>query len=151
MDMKKIVNLLVMVLISMGAAAQSGHDPDLVMPRFPGGTDALVKYLSAVIQFPEQAMQYSLGGKVLVSFIVNEDGTLRDITPQEYSIEYYNPASFAGESENDQSALKLQVAQLFVDEAVRTVKNMPPWMPGSLRGRYVGVRYTLPITFTIPE
>ena len=88
---------------------------------------------------------------MLVSFIVNEDGTLRDITPQEYSIEYYNPASFASKSEMEQDALKLQVAQLFVDEAVRTVKNMPPWMPGSLRGQYVGVRYTLPITFSIPE
>lgn len=96
------------------------------MPSFPGGNQALSKYLQDHIQYPEVARQKNIQGTVVVQFIVGANGTIHD------------PIS-VGKSKG--GGLE--------EEAIRVVKNMPKWIPGKQNGRKVTVRYNLPVRFMI--
>ena len=95
------------------------------VPSFPGGIPELSNYLSKNINYPAQAKEKKIQGRVLLSFIVNEDGKLSDIKV-------------------DRSADPQLDA-----EAVRVFSNMPNWKPGSNKGFPVKVRQTFPVTFRL--
>ena len=106
-------------------------EPDIfdraeVMPSFPGGLNALIKYFHDNIKYPSLARESGLEGKVIVKFYVDIDGTVRD--PQ---------------------VIKDGVGGGSADEAVRVCKSMPKWTPGSQRGKNVKVYYTLPVIFKL--
>ena len=92
--------------------------------EFPGGMMALLQFMSSNINYPAQARANGIQGRVLVSFIVNEDGHLSD---------------FRVEKSTDNEELD--------KEAVRMIKSMPAWKPGVLNGKPVKVRYELPVNF----
>lgn len=94
-----------------------------VMPSFPGGVNAMMKYLRENIKYPAEAAKAGIEGKVIVQFVVGKDGTVRDVKP----IGSVSPALDA--------------------EAVRVVAAMPKWTPGYQRGEAVNVRYVLPVYF----
>ncbi len=96
------------------------------MPEYPGGMEALMKYLSENVHYPESAAKARTQGRVLVEFIVETDGSISNV----------------------------HVAQKVDDnldaEAVRVVGSMPnKWTPGMQGGEAVRVRYTLPIAFRL--
>lgn len=97
-----------------------------VMPSYPGGVPELMKFLQKNIRYPSLARENGLEGKVIVKFYVDTDGTVRE------------PA-----------ILKDGVGGGCGDEAIRVVKSMPKWTPGSQRGKPVKVFYTLPVTFKL--
>lgn len=95
------------------------------MPEFPGGTKALLEYLSKNIKYPSVCRENNIQGKVIISFIVDKDGS---ITNPEV-IKSINP---------------------YLDkEALRVITNMPKWKPGSQRGKAVKVRFTVPVQFKL--
>jgi len=94
------------------------------MPTFPGGDEALMKYLSK-IPYPEIALENGIQGRVMCSFVVNKDGSIVDV-------EVIKPV--------DNSLDKA---------AINHLKAMPKWNPGKQRGKPVRVKYTLPVTFRI--
>ena len=96
------------------------------MPEFPGGQFALLSFMSANVNYPAQAKENRIQGRVLVSFIVNEDGHLSD---------------FRIDRSTDNEELD--------NEAVRMLKSMPNWKPGSQAGKPVKVRYQLPVNFRL--
>lgn len=93
--------------------------------EFPGGLDALSKYLSANLTYPQEARDANVEGKVIVQFVIEKNGkvsnikVLRDI------------GSGCGE------------------EAVRVIKGMPRWKPGQQRGKPVRCQFTLPVNFQL--
>ena len=93
------------------------------MPTFPGGTAALMKFLSENVKYPEQAIQ----GRVVCKFTVGEDGSISDI------------------------AVAKSVHPLLDAEAVRVFSLMPKWIPGKQNGKPSKMKYTLPITFRLEE
>ena len=95
------------------------------MPEFPGGMQALMKYLAQSIKYPTQAQEAGIQGRVIVQFIVNKDGTISDAT------------------------LARGVEPSLDDEAIRIVKAMPSWTPGLQKGQPVNVRFTLPVAFRL--
>lgn len=95
-------------------------------PSFPGGDDALNKYLSSNIRYPKEALQQKIGGTVFVSFIVMKDGRVLFVKTV--------GAKKGGGLE---------------EEAMRVVKKMPMWTPGKQNGRHVNVQFNLPIRFTL--
>ncbi len=108
-----------------GIKAQEGELYQKVerMPEFPGGQVALVKYLSKNIKYPARAKADSISGRVLVSFVVDKSGAVKD--PK-------------------------IVKSLHADcdeEALRVVRSMPQWTPGEKNGEKVDVLFTLPIQF----
>lgn len=95
------------------------------MPEFPGGEQALYEYLSRHIQYPEAALNASKEGKVLVKFVVNEDGSVSMVNAVR---------GFGFGSE---------------DEGIRVVSGMPKWKPARNNGRAVKVWFQVPIFFKL--
>ena len=96
-----------------------------VMPQYPGGPIAMLKYLMENIKYPEQAMKEGIQGRVAVRFIVEKDGSISDVKPI------------------------LSVHPLLNKEAVRVVESMPKWTPGKQNGKPVRVRFNVPVMFKL--
>lgn len=95
-------------------------------PEFPGGVQALFKYLSENIKYPVIAQENGIQGQVVCQFTVNKDGSIVDI----------NVVRSSGEPSLDK-------------EAVRVIQSMPKWKPGQQGGKAVRVKYTLPVRFRL--
>ena len=95
------------------------------MPSFPGGMKAMMDYLAKNIRYPADAKNNQIEGRVILQFIVDKKGRLSDIKV----VKSVEPSLNA--------------------EAVRVVKSMPRWNPGTQQGKAVKVRYTLPVTFRL--
>lgn len=95
------------------------------MPEFPGGIAELMKYLSSNIKYPVEAHKAGIQGRVVVSFIVNKDGTVKD------------------------AKIVRSVDKSIDAEALRVISAMPKWQPGYQDGKAVSVRYTVPVTFRL--
>lgn len=95
------------------------------MPQYPGGTDALLKFLADNIKYPQSAEDAKIQGRVIASFVVTKAGKVSDIN------------------------IVRGVDPELDDEAVRVIKMMPDWTPGRQRGEAVNVKYTLPVTFRL--
>ncbi len=95
------------------------------MPEFPGGEEKLGEYLANNIVYPKQARQINSEGRVIVDFVVNEDGSVSDVK------------------------VKRDVAGGCGAEAVRVIKSMPKWRAGKQNGKAVKVNYTLPVMFSL--
>jgi len=93
--------------------------------RYPGGEDALIKYLVKNIKYPEKARKKGIEGTVYIKFLVNKNGDIEN----------------------------LKVAKsvdLFLDtEAMRVVAQMGKWIPGEIDGEKIALFYTLPIKFKL--
>ena len=96
------------------------------MPEFPGGQQALFKYLSDNVKYPVIAQENGIQGRVICQFVVNKDGAIVDVE--------------VVRSGGDPSLDK---------EAVRVIKSMPKWKPGKQRGKAVRVKYTVPVNFKL--
>ncbi|MGV9010983.1 MAG: energy transducer TonB [Flavobacteriales bacterium] len=97
----------------------------LVQPVYPGGIAAMNEYLRSAIIYPEDEFRVGKQGVVYVSFLVIEDGAVRNIT------------------------VKKGVSPGLDAEALRAVASMPRWSPGTLDGRPVKTRFTIPISFML--
>jgi len=92
-------------------------------PSFPGGQEAMTKYLLGTIIYPEEAVKYGIYGTVYVTFMVERDGTLSEVKVIR---------GIGGGCD---------------EEAIRVIEGMPKWTPGKQRGKFVRVQYNLPIIF----
>ena len=95
------------------------------MPSFPGGQGAMFDFMEKNIKYPKVAEDNGIQGRVILTFIVKKDGSLSDVR------------------------VAKSVDPALDKEAVRLVKSMPKWSPGIREGKYVNVKFTLPVTFRI--
>lgn len=95
------------------------------MPSFPGGVMALMEFLQKNVKYPVEAQKKGVQGRVLVSFVVEKDGSLSEIK----TVKSVDP--------------------LLDEEALRVVKSMPNWTPGKQKGKAVRVKYNVPISFKL--
>lgn len=96
-------------------------------PEFPGGMAELMKYLQKNVKYPQEAKDKNIHGRVIVQFVVNKDGSICDA-----------------------NVVKRVDPQLDA-EALRVVNAMPRWIPGKQKGKCVRTRFTLPVTFRLPD
>lgn len=120
-----------------------------VMPVFPGGTKELMSYLGNNIQYPKEAKDKGLEGRVIVSFVVDKQGNVLNpkIVRNDVVVTAYAPKDGKGEP----AKVKPDESALLEKEALRVVSAMPKWTPGKQRGKEVNVRYTLPIMFRLSK
>ena len=97
------------------------------MPSFPGGNGALMSYLASNIKYPVVAQENGVQGRVIVSFVVERDGSISDVR------------------------VARSVDPSLDREAQRVVKSMPRWSPGKQNGSTVRVKYTVPVVFRLQE
>jgi protein TonB len=95
------------------------------MPQFPGGQAALLEYLAKNIKYPVVAEENGVQGRVIVTFVVERDGSITDVKV----VKSVDPS--------------------LDKEAARVVKSMPKWQPGKQNGSAVRVKYTVPVTFKL--
>ena len=95
------------------------------MPSFPGGSAALMSYLSSNTKYPVVAQENGVQGRVIVSFVVERDGSISDVK------------------------VARSVDPSLDREAQRVVKSMPKWKPGKQNGSAVRVKYTVPVVFRL--
>lgn len=96
-----------------------------VMPEPVGGDAAWAKFLKKNLRFPVEAQEEGISGRVLLSFIIEKDGHLSDITVD-------RPAGYG-----------------FDEEALRVLKLAKAWKPGMQNGQPVRVKYSIPINFQL--
>lgn len=96
-----------------------------VWPQFPGGDDALFRYLTTHIQYPSLAKDIGIQGVVYLRFTIDQFGNVRDVTVER---------GIGGGCD---------------EEAVRVISKMPRWKPGKQGGRAVKVSYILPVKFAL--
>ena len=95
------------------------------MPEYPGGQAVLFEYLSKNIKYPADAEKKKVEGKVFVTFVVDTDGKITDVS------------------------LLRKVFPSLDAEAIRVISAMPNWIPGKQKGQVVRVKYTVPIMFRL--
>jgi len=136
--------LFFLLIASISSFCQSSDDPPPVvvenktnqvenkvnqgenlMPEFPGGAEALFKFIEKNIKYPKYERQNNIQGRVLVGFVINEDGSLSNIK------------------------IEKGVSDGIDQEAMRVVKLIPNFKPGRRDGLPVKVNYILPIMFKL--
>ena len=95
------------------------------MPHFPGGPAALQAFLSSNTKYPVVAQENGVQGRVIVSFVVERDGSITDVR------------------------VVRSVDPSLDREASRVVRSMPRWSPGKQNGSTVRVKYTVPVVFRL--
>jgi len=96
-------------------------------PEFPGGHNAFYKYIGRNLRYPMVAREQEISGRVIVRFIIEKNGSLSDIR------------------------IIRGIGGGCDEEAVRVLKNSPPWASGVQNGQKVRVAYTMPIAFLLSE
>ncbi|MBE0650878.1 MAG: energy transducer TonB [Bacteroidales bacterium] len=106
------------------------HDNEPVpdqFPSYPSGIQGLYKDIVNKLVYPRNALKERVAGKVVVSFVVETDGSVGQVQ------------------------VVKSVSKLLDDEAIWLVKHLKPWVPGYKDGKPVDVSYNLPIDFRIPK
>ena len=121
--------LLIVFVVSCNTEVKN-EQPDIFtvveeMPSFPGGDQAMTKYLVENIRYPEVAQKNGIQGSIFITFVVEEDGNLSDIKVLR---------GIGGGCD---------------EEAVRVIESMPKWKPGKQRGKAVRVQFNMPIMFKL--
>ena len=96
-----------------------------VLPKFPGGEKAFGQFISTNLKYPPEARSWGISGKVVITYIVEKDGSLTDlkvISSPHHALD---------------------------EEALRVLRRSPKWEPGIQNGIPVRVKYTLPVNFSI--
>ena len=97
------------------------------MPEFPGGVEALMKYISDNVKYPQEAKDKNISGRVVLGFVIEKDGSVNEVKVLR---------GIGGGCD---------------DEAVRVIKTMPKWKPGRQKGEPVRVFYQIPINFKLDD
>jgi len=97
-----------------------------VMPTFKGGDiNKFREWVMKRTNYPQAAVENKIQGKVYISFVVETDGTVSNVT------------------------IVKGVHPLIDAEAIRTIQSSPKWTPGLQRGQAVRVRYIIPLSFSL--
>ena len=97
------------------------------MPEYLGGVEAMMKYVSENVQYPQEAKDKDIAGRVFISFVVEKDGSVSNVE------------------------VKRGIGGGCDEEAVRVISAMPKWKPGIKDGKPVRVSYMMPIVFKLTE
>jgi len=95
------------------------------MPKFPGGDEGRIKFLSENIKYPQIARELGIQGPVYATFVVEKDGRITNVK------------------------LLRGIGGGCDEEALRVIGSMPKWEPGRQNGKEVRVQFNMPINFKL--
>jgi BlaR1 peptidase M56/Gram-negative bacterial TonB protein C-terminal len=125
-----------------------------VMPEFVGGQQAMIKYLTDNIKYPEDAKKTSTEGTTYLEFVVEKDGSISNIgvkssalPPSVDTVQTVNPTTY-----EVQIKIIMNVGNDILDkEAIRVVQAMPKWAVGKKNGQAVRTEFVLPVKFELEK
>ena len=139
--MRRLLLSLALAMLSFGVASAhtSADNPDTktldsldVMPTFQNqGVETFVYWVMTNVEYPAEAIEAGVEGRVLVSFVIYPDGKMRD-----YEV-------------IETPTIPLSTAVIDVLERANDLEN--GWTPGMIDGQPVKVSFTLPVNFSIPK
>lgn len=103
-------------------------EPEIVvqeMPSFPGGDEALLKFIAEALKYPDAAISNGIQGRVTVRFVVSSDGSVK------------------------RAEVLRSIDPLLDEEALRVISTMPKWKPGKQNGKAVPVWFFVPVNFKL--
>lgn len=118
--------LVVLIMSHTASFGQSSTEVFKYVEQMPEPTYNILEYLNTHIEYPEEARTKHIQGRVLVKFIVTENGTMDSV-----------------------HTISSPLGGGLEEEAIRVVKYMPPWKPGRQNGKPVKVYFTQPISFQL--
>ena len=130
---KKIVFGLMLLLFAKYAVSQTTDtivEQEIInivekMPEYPGGYEAMFDFINANLVYPQEAIDAEIEGRVFISFVVEEDGSVSSIR------------------------LLRGIGYGCDEAAMDVVRKMPKWEPATQRGKPVRVQYQLPFNFKL--
>ena len=135
MAMRTLIALMMVVFSTMSVSVAMADDAatrqtDEILfctlpAQFPGGQEALMKWIEQNKVYPQKALKKGIEGRVIVQFVVKKDGTVTN------------------------GKIVRGVDPLLDKEALRLVSIMPKWTPGKFDGKDIRSYYCLPITFKL--
>ena len=103
------------------------YDMVEVMPEFPGGVRTMLDFIKKNIQYPEIARKNGIQGRVIVGVVVDKNGSVTNLTI-------------------------LKSIDPYLDkEAIRVIRLMPKWKPGTQMDKPVKVKYAIPVSFKLAD
>ena len=127
--MKKLFLIMLLAFVSVNAYSQSDDADDDVYnmvdqsAKFQDGYNSIIKFVQENIKFPAEAKENNVHGRLMVSVVVEKDGSLSDIT------------------------VKKGLGYGLDEEIVRIIKMMPKWQPAQHKGKTVRQSQTIVIPF----
>lgn len=127
--MKKLFLIMLLAFVSVNAYSQSDDaDNDVYnmvdqSAKFQDGYNSIIKFVQENIKFPAEAKENNVHGRLMVSVVVEKDGSLSDIT------------------------VKKGLGYGLDEEIVRIIKMMPKWQPAQHKGKTVRQTQTIVIPF----
>ena len=97
------------------------------MPSFPGGEVKLVEYIAKNLNYPQEAIEKGIEGRVFVGFIIDVDGSVTDVK------------------------LLRGIGGGCDEEAIRVIKSLPKWRPAKQNGVFSRVSYQIPVNFKLDD
>jgi TonB family protein len=97
------------------------------MPQYTGGEKAMRKYVAENIEYPQEAKDKNISGRVFVGFVIEKDGSVSNVKVVR---------GIGGGCD---------------EEAARVIKGMPKWKPGKQDGKPVRVNYMMPVFFKLDD
>lgn len=129
--MRKLLLLGILLSVTFSAYSQSENKEAFAfveqMPEFPGGEDALMKFIQKNIKYPKKARKNNIEGVVYVNFVIDKYGKCINAKTTK------SPSPLLSEA------------------ALNVMKKMPKWKPGKQNGKNVDVFYDIPITFSLED
>ena len=132
------------------------EDPEF-KAEYPGGEPALYQFLALNVKYPPFAMENNVQGRVIVSFVIEKDGSISEIkaNPEKKMTNQLSEimvTAIKPEATTEQKEYAEKYAaglEQLKAEAIRVVSAMPQWKPGRHKDEPVRVRYMLPIMFRL--
>lgn len=124
--MKRLCLIMFLAFVSVNAYSQSDDEVYSLVEeaaQFPGGQEEMLKFIQDNRQYPDEAKSQNLHGRVIVSFVVEKDGSLSNVK------------------------VMRSLGSGCDEEAVRVINSMPKWKPGKNSGKEVRTKMLVPITF----
>lgn len=124
--------LCLLAILPDAAAQSSAMEPGVMtevdeQPIPPGGMDGMYEYFGKNMKYPQLAKDKGIEGTVIVTFLVQKDGSLSDVE------------------------ILRGIGGYCDEEAVRLIKSMKKWKPGQLKGEPIMTRMRIPINFKIDK
>ncbi|MBO4905665.1 MAG: TonB-dependent receptor [Bacteroidaceae bacterium] len=118
-------------------------------PTYPGGEEALHKFLKKNMSFPQMLKDMEAEGECVMRFTVNTDGSISDIVATDCRVTQINTAKLMRYSDEEQTNIRRECARQMAKEGLRLIRKMKRWNPATRNGIAVAVNFSLKLSFSL--
>jgi TonB family protein len=119
------------------------------MPTYPGGGEALKKFLRSNMHYPDYAKPYEAEGVCKMLFVVDIYGNISDVVAKDCKITHINEGAIASMTDDEKAAVKKECARQMAKEGLRVIRKMKRWNPGQKNGKPVRSIHVLDLSFSV--